>query len=147
MNYILLVSHGTVAAAMHETLNAFFYGKRNDLLHACIEEGMSPEEYAAEVRQVLSVVGESDTLTVLADLMGGSPLTYASYVINAIGLSDRTEYLCGMNLPMIIDVLDSLGKTTKKRSFSNNGFLQEVRNSIRPFVLPSLSECNREELI
>lgn len=144
MNYVLLVSHGTVAAAMHETLNVFFLGNRNDLLHACIEAGMSPDEYVSEVRQVLSVIGEEDTLTVLADLMGGSPLTYASYVISTMGLSDRTEYLCGMNLPMIMEVLD---RKNTKPAFGNNAFLQEIRNTIRPFVLPAVSECIQEELI
>ncbi len=144
MNYVLLVSHGTVAAAMHETLNAFFLGDRKDLLHACVEEGMSPDEYAADVRRVLSVIREEDTLTVLADLMGGSPLTYASYVISTMGLSDRTEYLCGMNLPMIMEVL---GNTAPNPVFGNNGFLQEIRNTIRPFVLPAVSECVQEELI
>ncbi len=144
MNYVLLVSHGTVAAAMHETLNAFFLGDRKDLLHACVEEGMSPDEYAADVRRVLSVIREEDTLTVLADLMGGSPLTYASYVISTMGLSDRTEYLCGMNLPMIMEVL---GNTAPNPVFGNNCFLQEIRNTIRPFVLPAVSECVQEELI
>ena len=144
MNYVLLVSHGTVAAAMHETLNVFFLGNRNDLLHACIEEGMSLDEYVSEVRQVLSVIGKEDTLTVLADLMGGSPLTYASYVISTMGLSDRTEYLCGMNLPMIMEVLD---RKNTKPAFGNNAFLQEIRNTIRPFILPAVSECIQEELI
>ena len=129
---------------MHETLNVFFLGNRKDLLHACVEEGMSPDEYVLQLRKVLSVVGEEDTLTVLADLMGGSPLTYASYVISTMGLSDRTEYLCGMNLPMIMEVLD---RAIPKPAFGNNGFLQEIRNTIRPFVLPAISECMQEELI
>ena len=144
MNYVLLVSHGTVAAAMHETLNAFFLGDRKDLLHASIEEGMSPDEYVLQLKQVLAVVGKEDTLTVLADLMGGSPLTYASYVISTMGLSERTQYLCGMNLPMIMEVLD---KTIMKPAFESNGFLQDIRNTIRPFVLPAVSECIQEELI
>ena len=144
MNYVLLVSHGTVAASMHETLKVFFLGDRKDLLHACMEEDMSPDTYVLQVRQVLSSVTEEDTLTVLADLMGGSPLTYASYVISTMGLSDRTEYLCGMNLPMIMEVLDRTGQESVS---GTNGFLQEMRNTIRPFVLPALSECTQEERI
>ena len=76
--------------------------------------------------------------------MGGSPLTYASYVISTMGLSDRTEYLCGMNLPMIMEMLD---RAIPKPAFGNNGFLQEIRNTIRPFELPAISECMQEELI
>ncbi|MBR4454884.1 MAG: hypothetical protein IKS32_01525 [Solobacterium sp.] len=144
MNYVLLVSHGTVAQAMHETLTAFFLGERSDLLHACIEEGMGSAEYAERLRQVLSVVGSDDTLTVLADLLGGSPLTYASYVISTMGLADRTEYLCGMNLPMIMEVL---GRNVQKKPVSDGGFLQEVRSTIRPFMLPSVTEACREERI
>ncbi|MBR3345746.1 MAG: hypothetical protein IKG37_01575 [Solobacterium sp.] len=144
MNYVLLVSHGTVAAAMHETLRAFFLGDRKNLLHACMEEGMGPDEYVSQVTQALSVVGEEDTLTVLADLMGGSPLTYASYAASEMGLSDRTEYLCGMNLPMILEVL---GRADRNRDLGNAGFLREIRNTIRPFVLPEITECTQGEII
>ena len=93
MKYVLLSSHGTIAPAMHETAAAFFLGQRDDLLHVNLAEGMGLEEYTENVKKVLSVVGPKDGLIVIADLMGGSPLTYASYAINEMGLLKHTTFL------------------------------------------------------
>ena len=145
MNYVLLISHGTLAEAMHNTLKAFFVGDRPDLLHVCMEEGMSPDQYAENVTRILSKVTENDKLTVLADLMGGSPLTYASYVINEMGLLDETTFLCGMNLPMIVELLT--GKEQPAVHVQRHSFLEEARNTIRPFVLPPLETLCTAEAI
>ena len=136
MNYVLLISHGNLAEAMHNTLKAFFVGDRPDLLHVCMEEGMSPDQYSENVARVLSKITEQDRITVLADLMGGSPLTYASWVINEMGLLEQTSFLCGMNLPMIVDLLTD-GEQPAVH-VQKNSFLNEARNTIRPFVLPPL---------
>ena len=145
MNYVLLISHGTLAEAMHNTLKAFFVGDRPDLLHVCMEEGMSPDQYAENVAEILSKVTENDKLTVLADLMGGSPLTYASYVINEMGLLQSTSFLCGMNLPMIVDLLTD--REQPAVHVQKRGFLEEARNTIRPFVLPPMETLCTAEAI
>ena len=80
MKYVLPVSHGTVAPSMHETLKAFFLGDRADLIHANMKEGMGPDEYIEEVRETLQV-------------------------INEMGLLERSWFLSGMNLPMVIDIM------------------------------------------
>ena len=145
MNYVLLISHGTLAEAMHNTLKAFFVGDRPDLLHVCMEEGMSPDQYAENVTRVLAKITKQDRLTVLADLMGGSPLTYASWVINEMGLLEQTSFLCGMNLPMIVDLLTDTEQPAVQ--VQKHSFLNEARNTIRPFVLPPLEQCCSAEAV
>ncbi len=143
MKYVLLVSHGTLAPSMHETLKAFFLGDRADLIHANMEEGMGPDEYIDEVRETLSVIKPEDELIVLADLLGGSPLTYASYVINEMGLLDRSWFLSGMNLPMVIDIMTK--KDTMSTRYLMNHFLDEARETVVPFALPKVNtECAME---
>ncbi len=139
MNYVLLISHGTVAAAMHETLNMFFLGRRPELLHACLLEGMSPDAYAESVKETLSVLNEEDQLIVVADMVGGSPLTYASYAVNQMGLLSRTNFLCGMNMPVILELM------SEGRQNLSPQFLEKARSTIRPFSLASVkSECSAE---
>ncbi len=143
MKYVLLVSHGTMAPAMHETLNAFFLGSRADLLHANMAEGMSPDEFTETVRTTLHDITEEDELIVLADILGGSPLTYASYAINTMGLLERSWFLGGMNLPMVIDIM--MKKDNMSTRYLMNHFLNEARETVRPFCLPKLSmECTAE---
>ena len=145
MNYILLVSHGTIAEAMHETLKAFFVGDRPDLMYVCLKEGMSPDEFAGQVREILADIRAEDDLTVLADLMGGSPLTYASCAVSEMGLLERTSFLCGMNLPMVLELLT--GKEHSLRHSGSDEYLQEARNTIRPFSLPPLESLCGAEMI
>jgi PTS system N-acetylgalactosamine-specific IIA component len=143
VKYVLLVSHGTIAPAMHETANAFFLGEREDLLHANVAEGMGLEEYTENVKKVLSVVGPKDGLIVIADLLGGSPLTYASYAINEMGLLKHTTFLTGMNLPLVIDVLTR--KDDVNHEFIGDEMVCEIRDSIGPFFLPKAEAVTSSE--
>ena len=138
MKYVLLVSHGTIAPAMHETMNAFFIGSRPDLLDASMKEDMGPDEYTELVEHTLRYVRPEDELIVLADLPGGSPLTYASYVINLKGMLDHTVFLAGMNLPTAIDVM--LRKDTMSLSELEAAILNAQENALHPFTIPALKE-------
>ena len=145
MKYVLLVSHGTLAPAMHETAAAFFLGQREDLLHANVEEGMDPAEYTENVKKVLRVVGPKDGLIVIADIMGGSPLTYASYAINEMGLLKHTTFLAGMNLPLVIDVVTR--KDDVKHEYIGQELICEMRESLGPFFLPKTENESSDEEI
>ena len=145
MKYVLLVSHGTLAPAMHETAAAFFLGQREDLLHANVEEGMDPAEYTENVKKVLRVVGPKDGLIVIADIMGGSPLTYASYAINEMGLLKHTTFLTGMNLPLVIDVVTR--KDDVKHEYIGQELICEMRESLGPFFLPKTENESSDEEI
>lgn len=143
MKYVLLVSHGTLAPSLHETMREFFLGEREDLLHVNMKEGMGPDAYIEEVRRVLNAVKPEDDLIVLADLLGGSPLTYASYVIHEMGLLPQAWFLGGMNLPMAVDIM--MKKDTMSTWYLMNHFVDEARNTVMPFFLkPSGMECALE---
>ena len=143
MKYVLLISHGTIAPAMHETAAAFFLGQRDDLLHVNLAEGMGLEEYTENVKKVLSVVGPKDGLIVIADLMGGSPLTYATYAINEMGLLKHTTFLTGMNLPLVIDVVTR--KDDVHHEYIEDEMVCEIRDSLGPFFLPKAEAVSSSE--
>ena len=138
MKYVLLVSHGTIAPALHETMRLFFVGSRSDLLHANVDAGMGPDDYVKQLQETLQVVEPEDEIIVLADLLGGSPLTYASYVINMMGMLEKTVFLAGMNLPTAIDVM--LKKDTTDIHNLEKEILNNRKDGLMPFTLPALQE-------
>lgn len=107
MNYLLLVSHGTMAPGLHSVLRMLL-GDRPDVLSHSMEDGVSADEYVAALQEVLEPVDDDDALIVLGDIVGGSPLTNALNVIAERGLLANTVALGGMNLPMAIAALELL---------------------------------------
>ena len=74
MRYLLLVAHGEFAPGLHTALN-MLEGERDDVLDIPFHDGMSQDDFKAEIRQVIDPITAEDEVLVLADLMGGSPLT------------------------------------------------------------------------
>ncbi len=100
-NYLLLVSHGTMAPGVHSVMRMLF-GERDDLMSVSLEDGMAVDVYAERVRAKVAHVKAGDRLWVFADLIGGSPLTTALNVINERGLLGTTRAFGGLNLAMVM---------------------------------------------
>ena len=75
---------------------------REDILSTSLKNGMGADEFAENVRKLISVVKEDDEILLFADLLGGSPLTVSANVIAEEGLLDRTTMISGMNLPLVL---------------------------------------------
>lgn len=101
MRYLLLVSHGTYAPGLHSVLD-MFAGKHDDILSCSLHDGESPEEYTAELEDVIAPITPGDEVIVLGDLIGGSPLTNALATLSAHGLLANTRAFGGMNVPMAL---------------------------------------------
>ena len=78
MKYVFLVSHGTFAPGLHNALNMLAGENREDVISTSLENGMSSAVYAENVRKCLAPVKAEDEIILLADLVGGSPLTTAA---------------------------------------------------------------------
>ena len=142
MYYVLLVSHGEMAPGLHTAVK-MIAGDNEWVMSAGLHDGSSADDLAAEVKRLLQGVTADDRLVVLADLMGGSPLTTAMKVVAEMGLLTNTVALAGMNLPMALtavlagpDVeLDMLAETLSG----------EACNGVEEFVIPA-DEDEDEEL-
>lgn len=102
MKYIVLVSHGRFAPGLHDALGMLVGENREDILSTSLKNGMGADEFAENVRKLISVVKEDDEILLFADLLGGSPLTVSANVIAEEGLLDRTTMISGMNLPLVL---------------------------------------------
>lgn len=133
MKYVILVSHGTFAPGLHSVLKMLGGGDREDVLSASMEDGMGADDFVRRFEETIAPVTAEDEIILLADIIGGSPLTNALDVLSKKGMLGKTTAFGGMNLPMALtasmmkDVLDEAGL--------EESLISESRNAVQKMVL------------
>ncbi|MDY2776373.1 MAG: PTS fructose transporter subunit IIA [Streptococcus infantarius] len=102
MKYLLLVSHGGFAEGLKTSLAMFAGDKMDQVIAVGLKDGKTVDDFAKDFRQAISGLTADDSVVVLADIVGGSPLTTACSVLDEVGKLDDAIVLGGMNLPMAI---------------------------------------------
>jgi PTS system N-acetylgalactosamine-specific IIA component len=102
MKYLLLVSHGGFAEGLKTSLAMFAGDKMDQVIAVGLKDGKTVDDFAKDFRQAISGLTAEDSVIVLADIVGGSPLTTACSVLDEVGKLDDAIVLGGMNLPMAI---------------------------------------------
>lgn len=141
MLYTLLVSHGEFAPGLHTAVK-MIAGDNPHVMSTSLKDGMGADELAANVAKLLEIITPEDKLVVLADLMGGSPLTTTMNVVAEKGLLANTRAFAGMSLPMALTVvlsgdgldMDTLGDT----------LMAEAKAGVQEFVISA--EDDEEDL-
>lgn len=142
MKYVLLVSHGTLAPGLHNALGMLAGEGREDILSLGLENGMGADEFAGKLKAVLQKVTTEDEILLLADLVGGSPLTTAANVIAELSLIDRTVMIGGMNLPLALSAV--LMKDSMELSDLKEMLLPEAREELKEFTI--IKENEEDEI-
>ena len=137
MFYVLMVSHGEFAPGLHSAVK-MIAGDRDTVLSTSLKDGMGADEYAANVEKLVANITPEDKLVVLADIMGGSPLTTAMNVLAEKGLLANTKAFTGMNLPMALTVI--LAGEGLEGSDLSEAVLGETRTAVQEFVIPTDDE-------
>ena len=133
MKYVVLVSHGTFAPGLHSVLKMLAGGDREDILSASMEDGMGADAFVERFEKTNQPIGPEDEILVLADIIGGSPLTNALDVLSKKGLLDKATAFGGMNLPMALTA--SMMKDALDGDSLAEALLQESRNGIQRMAL------------
>lgn len=128
MKYVVLVSHGTFAQGLHSVLKMLAGGDRADVLSTGMEDGMGADVFAERFKETISHIGDEDEIILLADIIGGSPLTNALDVAAKAGMLDRTRAYGGMNLPMALTAV--LMKDTVDKDTLEMSMLTESKNAM-----------------
>lgn len=142
MKYVLLVSHGTLAPGLHNALGMLAGEGREDILSLGLENGTGADEFAGKLKTVLAGVTKEDEILLLADLVGGSPLTTAANVIAELDLIDRTVMIGGMNLPLALSAV--LMKDSMELSDLKEMLLPEAREELKEFTI--IKENEEDEI-
>ncbi len=138
MKYVVLVSHGTFAPGLHSVLKMLAGGEREDILSASMEDGMGADVFTQRLQKAIEAIKQEDEIILLADIIGGSPLTNALDVLSQKGLLGRTRAFGGMNLPMALTA--SMMKDGMDMDALADGMLQESRNAIQEMELNMAEE-------
>lgn len=130
MRNVCLVSHGNLAEGLHDTLTMFM-GNCEGVMHMTLKQGEAVDPFQVRCTEMLKTLGEEDEVIVLADLIGGSPLTT---FLNALSDLGKTPLIVlgGMNLAM---ALNALLNKDQEASIIRDVCLREAADAIKEFVL------------
>ena len=98
MKYLVLVSHGEFASGLENALS-MLAGKRDDVIAVGLKDGKSADDFAVTFENAITKITSDDEIVLLADLIGGSPLTTALSVIAKKEMTDKCLVIGGINLP------------------------------------------------
>lgn len=144
MKYVILVSHGQLAAGFYSALSMLAGKDRTDILYQGLEDGMSVDKFGEKFQALIENVSTEDEIILFADILGGSPLTTALNVLADKGMLSRTFALGGMNLPSVLTGIlmkDSMNMEDLKKTL-----LQESVESIKEFALPDADLEHEEDI-
>ena len=128
MKYVVIVSHGMLAPGLHDAVKMLAGEDSPEVLSTSLLNGMGADEYADNFRKLSSPVGPEDEIILFADLVGGSPLSFAANVLAEEGLLGRTLMIGGMNLPLVLTTV--LSKDMME--------LEDIKSEILPDAVEGL---------
>lgn len=99
MKGILLISHGDLAKGMMDTLSLFF-GDLSYTDYLCLKKDDNPDQFKEKMIEKINLLNQGQGVIVVGDLIGGTPLNQAAYV-----MSQDVMVLGGMNLGMLISLI------------------------------------------
>ncbi|MCP1223528.1 PTS fructose transporter subunit IIA [Sebaldella sp. S0638] len=113
MKHVILVSHGTFAPGLHNALNMLAGAKKEELKSTSLLDGMGIDIFENNFITLVKDITENDKIVLLADIIGGSPMTTALNVLTEKGLIKNTVAFGGMNLSMGLTAVLEDGNDTE----------------------------------
>ncbi|TCS78176.1 PTS sugar transporter subunit IIA [Pectinatus cerevisiiphilus] len=129
MLYVIMVSHGELAQGLHSAVK-MIAGDRQDVFSISLKDGMSGDQYAENFQKLIAAISPSAKIILLADIIGGSPLTTALKVLADKNLVTSTRVFGGMNLPLALGVILS-GETAFTETAEK--LLTEAKDALQEF--------------
>lgn len=133
MKYLLLVSHGTMAPGVHSVIKMLL-GERSEVLSYSMEDGVSADAFVEALIEVISPITPDDSVIVLGDIVGGSPLTNTLNTLTGKGLLGNTVAFGGLSLPMAIAALMAIDDGLDGDALVQS-ILSEAREGVRQVEL------------
>ena len=137
MFYVILVSHGEFAPGLHTALD-MIAGKRDTVLSLGLREDMGADHYEAAFREATAHITNADRIVLLADIIGGSPLTTAMKVLAQRELLPITQAFGGLSLPMALTAV--LAGEGLAGQILTDTLLAETKAAVAEFVLEADAE-------
>ncbi|MEW4618694.1 PTS fructose transporter subunit IIA [Streptococcus xiaochunlingii] len=143
MKYLVLVSHGGLAEGLKSSLAMFAGDKIDQVIAVGLKEGKSVDDFAHDFGQALAPLTDEDSVLVLADIVGGSPLTTAATVLDEQGKLSTALILGGMNLTMALTAV--VMKDMMEGADLAQVILSEASTALQEFTLAPVEGDDDEE--
>jgi PTS system, sugar-specific enzyme IIA component len=143
MKYLILVSHGGLAEGLKSSLSMFASDKVDDVIAIGLKDGESLAGFSVEFKNVIASLDENDSVLVLADIVGGSPLTTVATVLEEFGKLENATILGGMNLTMALTAVVMKDILTGSELVST--ILNESSSALQEFEVGSDDNLNEED--
>lgn len=105
MKKLILVSHGEFAQGLKSALEMFTGEQGKEVTAVGLKKGESADQFGQHFAEIVDQVDESSEFIILADIVGGSPLTTACNVLAQKERLNNAIVLGGMNFPMALNSL------------------------------------------
>jgi len=99
---VVVVTHRGLGSELIGTAE-FILGKITGITAVTVDAQASAEVIRADVKKGIKQVDQGDGIIILTDMFGGTP----SNISLSFLTTDKTEVLTGVNLPMIIKLIQS----------------------------------------
>ncbi len=102
MKGIILTSHGELAKGMLETTKLFLGDDIAQAEAVCLKPEDNPDEFVDVLKEACERVDSGEGVIVFCDLLFGSPCNCMARI-----LADNIEVITGMNLSMVLEVMNA----------------------------------------
>lgn len=144
MKYLILVSHGGFAAGLKTSLAMFAGDKIEQVIAVGLKNDETVARFSDDVREALKFLKPEDSVVVLADIVGGSPLTTLCSVLDEMGKLDDAIILGGMNLPMAITT--AVMKDSLEKDALVQAVLPEAKAAVQQFSAAETEDEDDDEI-
>ena len=103
MIQLIVACHGRFAEELVNSA-AMVFGEAEGVHAVTFMPGEGPEDLIRKYEAIIAATGSADDVLFLVDLFGGSPYNAA---IRVVAPSAKADVLSGVNLPMLLELLDS----------------------------------------
>ncbi|MGY3742329.1 PTS sugar transporter subunit IIA [Leuconostoc inhae] len=144
MKYLILVSHGKFSEGLRDALGMFVGDNMDSIQAIGLQPGEDTQILATRFKKLVSQLDANAELVVLGDIMGGSPLTTITNVLNQEGKLEKSIILGGMNFPMALNA--AILKDTLSQQELVTAIMKEAVSAVKQFSLIEKSDENDDDI-
>ncbi|WP_294977214.1 PTS fructose transporter subunit IIA [uncultured Leuconostoc sp.] len=144
MKYLILVSHGKFSEGLRDALGMFVGDNMDSIQAIGLQPGEDTQILATRFKKLVSQLDANAELVVLGDIMGGSPLTTITNVLNLEGKLEKSIILGGVNFPMALNA--AILKDSLSQQDLGTAIMKEAVSAVKQFSLIEKSDENDDDI-
>ena len=144
MKYLILVSHGKFSEGLKDALGMFVGDNMDSVRAIGLQSGEDTKVLATRFKKLVSELTDDAELVVLGDIMGGSPLTTITNVLNQEGKLEKSIIFGGMNFPMALNA--AILKDSLSQQDLGTAIMKEAVSAVKQFSLIEKSDENDDDI-